>query len=759
MHTAGVSQRPARRVIFFALVLLGTSALSLFALLYSALPALSSPALQVGQVAAQDVLAPQQITYVSEALTEQQREAAERGVLPVYSGPETGVARQQLELLRNALAFITSVRGDAHASPEQKLADLAAMEDIRLSQGTAQAILGLSDTRWGILQQEAITVLEQVMRNTIRDDRLEDVRRSVPALVSLALTEEQADIVAELVAAFIVPNSLYNESLTQVAREKARLAVQPVTRSYMAGETVVRRGQVLTERDLEALRELGLGQPQFGWREIASAAILVLLSVSFMAFYLMRSRQLVRNLRGIALMALLFVIFLLAARVAIPNHTVIPYVFPLAAYSLIVAVLIGVEPALVTSLPLAVLTAYNMQNDLELTLYYLLGAFFGVLALGDARRITSFFWAGLIIAVVGMGVIAVYRLPLPTTDLIGLATLAGAAMLNGVASISLTMVLQFFLAQFLGTVTPIQLMEISRPDHPLLQQILRQAPGTYQHSLQVANLAEQAAELIEADTLLTRVGALYHDAGKTLNPAFFIENQMPGTPNPHDELDPASSAKIIIQHVPDGLSLARQHHLPRRILDCIREHHGTMITRYQYVKAIEAAGGDESQVDPEFFRYPGPRPQSRETAVLMLADGVEARVRAERPKNEDDLRALCRSVVDNRLNSGQLDDTELTLHDLQLIVDSFTVTLRGIYHPRLEYPKLEAVKEAALRPQAERAQKVEQASQPALAPQGERAPQAERTSQAERTIPVSARSVQGPELQPETSIESLKAES
>jgi len=698
---AGVSARPAPRVFILALVLLGTGGLSLFALLYPLLPSLSSPSLQVGQVATQDILAPRAITYESEVLTNQQRELAERSVLPVYTGPDTGIARRQLELLRNAMAYITSVRGDAFSTHEQKLADLALMEDVRLNQATAEAILGLSDSRWGVIQQEAIVVLEQVMRNTIREDRLEEVRRQVPTLVSLSLTEEQADIVAELAAAFIAPNSLYNEELTQAARQAAREAVQPVMRSFIAGETVVRRGQVLAERDLEALRELGLAQPEFDWQDVASAAVLVLLAISFMTFYLVRDRRLVRYTRGVVMMSALFVLFLLAARMTSQSSSAVPYIFPLSAYGLIVAVLIRPEPALVTSLPLALLAAYNLQNDLELTFYYTLMSVFGILALGSARRITSFFSAGAIMALVGIGVIIVYRLPLPNMDLIGIAPLLGAALLNGVASISLTIMLQFFLAQFLGRVTPIQLMEISRPDHPLLQQILRQAPGTYQHSLQVANLAEQAAELVGADTLLTRVGALYHDAGKTLNPAFFIENQLPGSLNPHNELDPASSARIIIQHVEDGVSLAKQHHLPGRIQDFIREHHGTMLTRYQYVKAVEAAGGDESQVNEEFFRYPGPRPQSRETAILMLADGAEARVRAERPKDEESLRKLIRDVVDIRLASGQLDDTQLTMHDLHLIVDSFTATLRGIYHPRLEYPKLEAVKEAALEPGSE----------------------------------------------------------
>jgi hypothetical protein len=235
-----------------------------------------------------------------------------------------------------------------------------------------------------------------------------------------------------------------------------------------------------------------------------------------------------------------------------------------------------------------------------------------------------------------------------------------------------------------------QLMELTRPDHPLLQRILHDAPGTYQHSLQVANLAEQAAEQVGADPLLTRVGALYHDAGKAVNPFYFIENQVPGFHNPHDDLDPVSSAAIIIRHVAEGLKLAREYRLPHRLLDFIAQHHGTMTARYQYIKAVAAASGDESRVDQAQFRYPGPRPSSRETAILMLADGCEARVRAERPKDDDELRNLIKNVIDSRIASNQLDDTGLTLHDLAVILNSFTATLRGIYHPRIQYPTMEA---------------------------------------------------------------------
>jgi hypothetical protein len=215
----------------------------------------------------------------------------------------------------------------------------------------------------------------------------------------------------------------------------------------------------------------------------------------------------------------------------------------------------------------------------------------------------------------------------------------------------------------------------------------------------LANLVEQAAEQIGADAPLARVGALYHDAGKAANPFYFVENQPASAINPHDDLDPEFSAANILRHVTEGVTLARKYRLPARIQDFILEHHGTMITRYQYAQAVEAAGGDESKVDIEKFRYPGPRPRSRETALLMLADGCEARMRSERPKDETELRALIQTVIKSRLDLEQLADTSLTLRDLEEINNSFTATLRGVYHPRIAYPA-KAQDAAQIAPQA-----------------------------------------------------------
>ena len=202
-------------------------------------------------------------------------------------------------------------------------------------------------------------------------------------------------------------------------------------------------------------------------------------------------------------------------------------------------------------------------------------------------------------------------------------------------------------------------------------------------------MVEQAAETIGADATLSRVGALYHDIGKLLNPFFFIENQPPGNLNPHNDLDPETSAATIIRHIPDGVELGRKYRLPKQLLDFIAQHHGTTITRYQYTRALELAGMNKDAVDIDKFRYPGPRPSNREIALLMLADTSEARMRAEKPKDEDELHELIKSVVKDKLELGELDETQLTLKDLEDIIDSFTSTLRGVYHPRIQYPKSE----------------------------------------------------------------------
>jgi len=684
----------SRRTFLPTLVLACISILAYVAIVQPwSLRQISLP-LSVGDVAPQDLRAPRNIQYVSDVLTEAARNEAERAVAPVYIPPDMEIARTQSEALNSILVSISAVRIDLEASLEQKRTELIAIHELTLQPDSQDVLLTFSDTRWELVQAEAFTVLEKAMQNPVRTEDLDAFRQNLPSLVSLTLTEKEAALVVEIVSPLVVANSFYSPELTDAARQAAKESIEPSTQSFVAGQTVVTRGQVISAADLEALTVLGLVQPKNPAFNYLGAAALVALTTIFTALYFFRSKpEVVSDLRGLILLALLFAIFLVGARVSNPNRTIVPYLIPIPAFALLVSALFGMERGLVFGLLMSLLASYGMPDTLGLLPYYTLSSLCGVLALGQARRVGQFLYAATAMAVAGAAVVVAYRLPFTDLDWIGLATLIGAAVFAGIASTSIALPVQYLLAQFLGLTTALQLLEISRPDSPLLNYFLQRAPGTYQHSLQVANLAEQAAERIHADTLLIRVGALFHDVGKSNNPLFFVENQPSSQIDSHDDLAPEISAKTIIRHVPDGLGLARKYRLPRRVYDFIAEHHGTLVTRYQFNRAVEAAQGDASKVDETQFRYPGPSPRSKETAILMFADGVEARARAERPRNDDEVRALVRNVIERCQKDGQLDNTPLSQRDLASISESFIATMRVTYHPRLEYPQEQLTEE------------------------------------------------------------------
>ncbi len=643
--------------------------------------------LSEGDVAPQDLRAPRSIQYSSEVLTEAARTAAERAVAPIYNPPDTAIARTQNETLNSIMGSIYTIRLNQTATIEEKLTGISTIKGLTLQPASMNAILSLTDTRWELVQTEAFKLLEQAMQNPVRTEDLPSVRQNLSSQVSFNLTEQEASLAVEIVSPLVIANSFYSPQLTDAARQAAREAIEPVTQSFIAGQTVVTHGQVITAVDLEALTALGLVTPNNPAYNFLGAAALVVLSAIFAGLYFFRGKPAaISDLRSQILLALLFAIFLVGARITNPNRTIVPYLFPVPAFALLVSALFGMERGLVFGLLMSLLAAYGMPDGLGLLPYYTLSSLCGVLALGQARRVGQFMYAGLAIAFAGAAMIAAYRLPFTDLDWIGMATLMGAAVFTGIASTSIALPLQYLLAQFLGLTTALQLLEISRPDSPLLNYFLQHAPGTYQHSLQVANLAERAGECIQADTLLLRVGSLFHDVGKSSNPLFFIENQPPNQIDSHDDLVPEISAEAIIRHVDDGVKLARKFRLPRRLFDFITEHHGTLVTRYQYNLALKAAKGDASKVDESKFRYPGPSPRSKETAVLMLADGVEARARAERPHTDDEVRDIVRNVIERCQKDGQLEDTPLSQRDLARISESFIDTLRVTYHPRLEYP-------------------------------------------------------------------------
>lgn len=684
-----VKPRANKSVTIKTAILILTGILAFFALILPETFSDSAYPMAIGDASPQDILAPYSLTFESEVLTEEARQEAADAIAPIYLPADPSIGRRQVESLRTVLYYITTVRQDEFATLEQKISDIEAIEGLELSDETITRVLQLSDSRWEAVESETTSVLEQVMRNTIRDNDLYSAKRNIPSLIDFSFPQDQADMVVDLAELFTVPNSLYSAEQTDAAVEAARQAISPVIRSFISGETLVRRGQIIQDVDWEALQRYGLIQAGDRVQDIVGAAILTVLLTTLVGIYFRwRRNNQIYSFKAIFLISITFLVFLAIGRFVIIDRTILPYVYPLAAFALTLSTIFSFELAGVLSVVLGIMTAYGMPQGYDLTIFYIIPAVVGMLVLGKAHRIASFFISGVTVGLAGVGIILSYRLPDSVTDWIGIATLSAASLINGIGAAGVTLLLQYGFSQILGTTTALQLLDTSRPDHPLLQRLLRNAPGTYQHSLQVSNLAEQAAEAIGANGLLVRVGAIFHDCGKSLNPQFFIENQILEKINPHDDLDPLTSAQTIISHVTDGVELAKKYHLPNRIIDFVREHHGTMYTHYQYTQAVKEAGGDPDLVDKSLFTYPGPRPQSRETALLMLADGTEARARAEVPKNEEDLRSLIDTVFAFYAQNKQLDDTNLTLKDLQMAKDSFFQTLKGTYHPRVKYPAL-----------------------------------------------------------------------
>jgi putative nucleotidyltransferase with HDIG domain len=399
------------------------------------------------------------------------------------------------------------------------------------------------------------------------------------------------------------------------------------------------------------------------------------------------------------LSASIFVGAVFVARLMLPGHTWLPYLVPLGAVGIAITAWLGILPGAVSAVALAGLVSLPLDQPIEALLYWACSGVLGCLVMRRGERISDFFRAGLASGLAQIAVFLVFHpASPPAVDVVQIGTYIGVAAVSSLLSAALAPAILYVTGLLFDIVTPIQLIELSRPSHPLLQQMLTQAPGTYHHSLMVANMAEQAAERISADSLLTRVGAYYHDIGKSLHPYFFIENQSDGA-NVHNQLDPQTSSRVLQNHVYDGLELARRYRLPSRIRAFITEHHGSTKTNYQYVLASQANG---QPVDDEPFRYPGPRPQSKETALVMLADGCEAAVRARKPDTVEQTDGVIRKVIGERLADHQLDDANLTLREIETIRQSFLDTLRGAYHPRIEYPPIPASQTAEALPEPHR---------------------------------------------------------
>lgn len=655
---------------------------------YQAIVPSDGVVLAVGQVAPADILAPRSITYESQVLTQLARQAAADSIRAIYDPPDPSVLRRQIQISRHLLDFIDNIRHDTFADRPQQIADLNQINVVAVDETVYRGLLELSDDDWKNIDSQVMVILERAMRNEIREETLNEVYANLPNLVSVNVLEAQANLIVALVKDLIKANTFYNEERTREARQLASDNAPPETRSFVQGQIVVRAGSIVTEADMEALTQLKLLQPPDRRIQVITGSMLAVTLISVLGISYMRRfhYSLYYDIPKMLLLGCLFLLFLAGGRVFDASDIFQSHLYPAAAFGLIIVALADAQVAIALMGGLAVLIGLVSGNSLEFSMLVATSGIAGVLTLRRVERLNAYFKAGLMIALATICIGLLFLLIQGTIEPVNILTIIVSGMINGALSAGLGIVGLYFVSSILNLPTSVRLLELSQPSQTLVQRLLREAPGTYQHSLQVANLAELAAERIGANAPLMRVAALYHDIGKMSAPHYFVENQADGI-NPHDTLnDPVRSAKIIIGHVIEGEKLARKYRLPRIMMDFILQHHGTMQVLYFYNKAIEAAGLDESKVDKKLFTYPGPKPQSRESGVLMLADMSESIIRAKRPRNKQEIEEIVRDIVSSRMADGQLDESGLTINDLKIIREVFVSTLQGVFHPRIAYP-------------------------------------------------------------------------
>ena len=639
---------------------------------------------EVGAVSEQSVHAPQRISYISDIRTERHRERAANEVEPIFSRPDRSVMQQQTSTAEEISRFLKAVREDSYAEEEAKIAQIGALQPIQFEEEVTTTILSLSKEEWDAVVDETLRLLRSQMRGEIRESDLPGVLRNLPNKINPSLSDEQALLVTAWARGLITTNTFLDSERTEEARQAAREAVAPVEWSYEAGQIVVREGEIATPEQLEALQQLGLHEPVRSVNSMIAIGLLLLLLVITLGLYIARIHP--AHYVSHRLMSLI-VAFLVStaclARLVMPDNLLLTYLLPTSVAGMLLSVLLGVDIAILVTIVLSMIVG-GLTESIELITYTLLSGIVGSLLLWRVERLATFVSTGLLVGLMNVGIVIAFGFQESPPNWVNTAIVSGVAFLNGLASASLALAGFYVLSSILGITTFLQLMDLARPTHPLFRELLLKAPGTYHHSIVVSNLSEAAAEAIGADMLLVRVAAYYHDIGKTLNPRYFIENQTDGV-NIHDTLnDPYQSAGIIIGHVTEGIRLAQQHNLPQKLIDFIAQHHGTTLVAWFYHKACKEHG--KENVDMADFRYPGPKPQNRESAIMMLADTVEAATRAAKPAGVEEIDALIRKLIAGKLADGQLDECDLNLRDIDLIRKALVNVLQGIYHPRISYP-------------------------------------------------------------------------
>lgn len=563
-----------------------------------------------------------------------------------------------------------------------------------LSDVSLTALLKASQQELSIAKDIVVTAINQVMNTRIPASEVENAKRKVEeAIRYTSLRSELKNATIELARYAVVQNEFYDPKATEELRKQTYESVEPVR--ILQGQIIVEEGQLISSEIYRQLELVGLVETDQTYLPFIGLLLFILIVISFMYYYFNEDiKKKGQSKHELMLLASVFLISLLIMKILaiIKDSTYgeLYYLYPIAMATMLIKILIHERLAIVTAIILS-LSGTIMFNDnvtgtfnFPIGMYILISGLAGVLFLSNQNGRAKILQTGIIVSAVNM-IVLLTLLFLRNTHLSGLDYGAHflLAVISGLGSSVLTIgLLPFFEAGF-GILSTMKLIELSNPNHPLLKKILTEAPGTYHHSVMVANLAESACEAIGANGLLARVGCYYHDIGKTKRPKYFIENQM-NHYNPHDDLPPETSKNIIVAHAVDGAQMLRENKMPKEIVDIAEQHHGTTLLKYFYHKAVESG----KEVNEDDFRYPGPKPQTKEAAIIGIADSVEAAVRSMNNPTPEQIEKIVHAIINDRIHDGQFSECDLTFKEIQTIAQTLCNTLNGIFHNRIEYPEL-----------------------------------------------------------------------
>ncbi len=703
---------------------------------------------RVGAVAQKNIKADQNYEIIDERSTEKNREEALKSIAPVYDyDPSIGSSfdsklKESFEKSRQILYqknhYNSSDFKDlflSHLGFELSAEEISFLEqnrfkselEIFLRNIIRQAFLSYIVEDANSLQQ--YSNLGVVIRRIVAtEEPKEFVEKNVDSILSIEKAQKKireqvknllwdepfkgasAEQVEGFLLRFIKPNLSYNVAETLVRRDKTAAIVKPVIIKIQAGESIIRSGDRFEAWHLVVLEGLQNQKRQTNLLlkfigTFLFVALLVLVTYSFAARFIRKFQPTKIDLIFLGCNLILSLVFVrIIAVFAGPMREVLNlnndldlqtfyYTIPVAAGAMLTRLVLNSETAIIFAVISSTLAGFFLKSDIDISIFFLISSIAGAGSIAHVDRRSSILKAGLYTGLINAFAIFTIKMVQVvsvmehwTMNELVFAMLAG--FLGGTNSALYVLFYMPLVESIFGYTTDIKLLELGSLNHPLMRDMIVKAPGTYHHSQLVAVLAEAAAQSIGANPILARVGAYFHDIGKMVKPLYFIENQQ-GAANRHEGLKPSLSALIICSHVKDGLELAREHKLPKIVADMIPQHQGTKVISYFYNKAKEQEQSDRHVVDQEDYRYPGPRPQTREAGILLLADGVEAAVRSIPEKTPSKIQDMVQKIINKGFAEEQLDECDLTLNDLRTISDTFVRTLVGIYHQRIVYPNME----------------------------------------------------------------------